>query len=221
MAKILITRDLQGVQRRTSDFSSCAANRAAEAQTGRKVVYCTDETTVGSAQPAASIWGDVGDWLVNKGKDYLGDKLNPNQPNPFGPTGYNPPIPNDPCPGGFRIPGTNRCFEGPIQPQRPTGTDMVPHQGQGTPVHGRYGVGEMPETSVRTVRKCPKGMKLGKDGVCYTNISRTNREWDPGARPLLTGGEMSAITKAARAARRLETTKKKLKKVHKAIHKVV
>jgi hypothetical protein len=55
-------------------------------------------------------------------------------------------------------------------------------------------------------------MVLGADGYCYnkSQISNKERMWPKGRRPLLTGGDMGAITKAARAAKRLQAAQTKL-----------
>jgi hypothetical protein len=87
-------------------------------------------------------------------------------------------------------------------------------------VTGYYGIGVIPRVEARTVRECPPGFKLGKDGVCYEHLSRTQRMWDPGVKPLLTGGDRAAIARAARAAGALERSKKSLKKASKALGKV-
>jgi hypothetical protein len=58
-------------------------------------------------------------------------------------------------------------------------------------------------------------MVLGNDGLCYNkrDIRNSDRMWPKGRAPLLTGGEMSAISKAARAAGKLERTTKRLQKI--------
>jgi len=87
--------------------------------------------------------------------------------------------------------------------------------GAGPAVMGRYGVGLMPMPITRQTRVCLPGMVLGDDGVCYESRGFTNkrRAWPKGRAPLLTGGEMNAITIAARAARRVQATTKKLQKL--------
>ncbi len=62
---------------------------------------------------------------------------------------------------------------------------------------------------------CLKGMQLGNDGLCYnkSQISNKQRMWPAGRRPLLTGGEMRAVSIANRAARRLELTTKRLQRM--------
>jgi hypothetical protein len=63
-------------------------------------------------------------------------------------------------------------------------------------VMGRYGAGYIPMEVQRVHRACPAGSKLGKDGLCYDRISRTNRMHNPGARPLFTGGDMNTLRRA-------------------------
>jgi len=85
----------------------------------------------------------------------------------------------------------------------------------GETVMGRYGAGEMPGNMVVNRAICRPGMVLGDDGVCYnrTQISNKQREWPRGRRPLLTGGDMRAISTAARAGKRLEGATKRLQKI--------
>ena len=61
---------------------------------------------------------------------------------------------------------------------------------------GRYGAGYTPILVQRNARVCPAGSKLGKDGVCYDRIARTNRMHNPGARPFMTGGQVQTIRRA-------------------------
>jgi endonuclease/exonuclease/phosphatase (EEP) superfamily protein YafD len=58
-------------------------------------------------------------------------------------------------------------------------------------------------------------MVLGNDGLCYNrrDIRKSDREHVPGRKPLLTGGDLNAITRAARAARRVKVQQKKLEKL--------
>jgi hypothetical protein len=89
----------------------------------------------------------------------------------------------------------------------------------GAPVLGLYGAGVLPEVEEVMTRRCPAGWKLGKDNVCYESLSRTQRKWDPGMKPLLSGGERAAIARAARAGRKLVTARKGLKKASAALGK--
>jgi hypothetical protein len=133
------------------------------------------------------------------------------------------------CPGAFSVriagqcvdltalpPGGDPAVTGQVGP----GVSLEAPQGMGRLVTGYYGIGVIPSVEARTVRECPPGFKLGKDGVCYEHLSRTQRMWDPGVKPLLTGGDRAAIARAARAAGALERSKKSLKKASKALAKV-
>ncbi len=134
-------------------------------------------------------------------------------------------------PGGFNpipLAGADPCKFGFSRdtPTSPCTLDLVPGPigGRRTPVAagpagaasvGQFGVGMEPGIVNRAIRVCLKGMQLGSDGLCYNKGILTNkqREWPRGRRPLLTGGEMAAISKASRAAGRLERTTKRLQKI--------
>jgi len=85
----------------------------------------------------------------------------------------------------------------------------------GDTVMGRYGAGEVPGSRMIDRAICRRGMVLGNDGICYnrSQISNREREWPRGRRPLLTGGDMRAISTAARAGKRLEGATKRLQKI--------
>ena len=82
-------------------------------------------------------------------------------------------------------------------------------------VAGRYGAAFVP--TVMTVQRavCNRGQQLGDDGLCYNKaqISNKQRMWPAGRKPLLSGGDMRAISIASRAARRLEGTTKRLQRM--------
>jgi hypothetical protein len=133
------------------------------------------------------------------------------------------------CPGPFSIPIGGQCVDLTALPpggdpavtgQVGTGVMLQQPQGMGGLVTGYYGVGVIPRVETRAVRECPSGFKLGKDGVCYEHLSRSQRMWDPGVKPLMTGGDRAAIARAARAAGALERSKKSLKKASRALGKV-
>lgn len=138
-----------------------------------------------------------------------------------GTSGGSPVVPGNfgNCPEGT-LPSPTGCM--PFSSGDP-GKTMTPKTTNGAApgkaTLGWYGAGVSPTTTTRTVRKCPSGWVLGDDGICYRHLSRGKRMWDPGARPLLTGGEMSAIRKAARAAKRLDRTRKSIKKAGRALEK--
>jgi len=82
----------------------------------------------------------------------------------------------------------------------------------GDAVMGRFGAGLEPGVEVIERSVCLTGMILGEDGLCYNKgqISNTQRMWPRGRRPLLTGGDMRAISIAARAGKKVEATTKRL-----------
>ncbi len=85
----------------------------------------------------------------------------------------------------------------------------------GEAVMGRYGAALVPGSRIIDRAECIRGMIVGDDGLCYnkSQIKNSERMWPKGRRPLLTGGDMAAISKAARAAGRLERTTKRLQKI--------
>jgi len=82
----------------------------------------------------------------------------------------------------------------------------------GEAVMGRYGAGMEPTSRRIRHSSCLPGMVLGDDDICYNKgqVPNARRMWPRGRRPLLTGGEMKAISTAARAAKRVQATTKKL-----------
>jgi len=84
--------------------------------------------------------------------------------------------------------------------------------GVGDAVMGRYGAALEPGVMVVNRSICLRGMQLGDDGLCYNKgqISNKQRLWPKGRRPLLSGGDMRAISIAARAGKRLEGATKRL-----------
>lgn len=136
--------------------------------------------------------------------------------------------PANDCPGMFsvRLPNGDCVNLGDLGPGGDpaiTGGMAGPTQanGFGQAVHGRFGVGILPRVDVQTVKRCPRGMALGKDGVCYDGLGRNSpkRAWPMGVKPLMTGGDRAAIAKAASAGRKLERSKKQLKRAAKALEK--
>jgi len=148
--------------------------------------------------------------------------LPPVVPQGFNVGGLN--IPN-PCGAGFEITlrGCQPIGGGlpPLTGFGPMGPDPRTRRGGaaddifGEAVMGQYGAGILPALLNPTVRRCPGGTVLGNDGVCYKscNIRNSDREWPRGRRPLLTGGEMRAISVAASAAGKLGRKTKQLQKM--------
>jgi len=85
----------------------------------------------------------------------------------------------------------------------------------GDAVTGRFGAGLQPLQFDVLTRRCPRGAVLAVDGLCYNrrDIRNSERMWPKGRAPLLTGGEMRCISIASRAAKKLETKEKQLRKM--------
>ncbi len=124
----------------------------------------------------------------------------------------------------FRLPSGNgngvsgggrECPRG-MRPDFLTGEcEAAAGQEFGEAVMGRYGAGLIPGSMIVDRAVCPRGTQLGDDGVCYnkSQISNKQRMWPAGRRPLLTGGDMRAISIAARAGKRLEGATKRLQRM--------
>lgn len=128
------------------------------------------------------------------------------------------------CPGIGSVKIAGRCVNlgdlGPGGAPAVTPTTMGNGKFAGfSAVKGMYGAGVAPKAESRVVRKCPNGWVLGDDGVCYERLARTRRAWDPGTKPLMTGGDRNAIRRAERAARALNRAQKGLKKASRALEK--
>jgi len=105
-----------------------------------------------------------------------------------------------------RLPGIQNLLK-QIVPGGQTGTQMVTTN---------FGNGSAPNiTQVRTRRCTGKGMVLDEFGLCVkrTSIRNSDRMWPAARKPLLTGGDLKAISQAARAAKRLQTQTKRLQKM--------
>lgn len=87
--------------------------------------------------------------------------------------------------------------------------------GVGEAVMGQYGAALEPGSMIVDRAVCLRGMQLGNDGLCYNKSQITNKQrmWPAGRKPLLSGGDMRAISTAARAGRRLEGATKRLQRM--------
>ena len=124
-----------------------------------------------------------------------------------------------PCLPGFkRDPVSGRCvftFLG----DRPGPDDEPLRLGPGIPVGdavmGRFGAALTPGSKIIDRAICLRGMVVATDGLCYnrSQIKNSDRMWPRGRRPLLSGGDMRAISIAARAASRLTRTAQRLQEI--------
>lgn len=100
----------------------------------------------------------------------------------------------------------------PVQQQFRESLDLAADPAAGVPVMGRFGAGFEPTVFMSDTRRCGRGAVLGVDGICYNKRDLRNNErfWPRGRRPLLTGGEMRAISTASSAAKKLQRKQKQL-----------
>ena len=113
-----------------------------------------------------------------------------------------------PCmPPLIRNPETGNC----IAPTSPRGAELF----RGEPTLGQYGAALIPGSQIVDRAVCPRGTQLGNDGLCYNKSAITNKQrmWPAGRKPLLSGGDMRAISVAARAGRRMELATKRLQRL--------
>ena len=118
---------------------------------------------------------------------------------------------DDGCVAPFRRdPGTGKCKIFVGERAGPNGGREV-----GNAVMGRYGAALEPGIMTIDRAVCLPGMQLGDDGLCYnkSQISNKQRMWPRGRRPLLTGGQMRAISVAAGAAKAIDKSTKRLQEL--------
>lgn len=127
-------------------------------------------------------------------------------------------------PGFFLDPRTGQCIPLETRAKVPGVTGVVQRflpGGEsgfvefGEAVMTPSGAALQPGIRTTEVSVCPRGTVLGKDGLCHNkrDIRNSDRMWPRGRRPLLTGGEMRAITIASRAATKLKTKQKQLEEL--------
>ena len=128
-----------------------------------------------------------------------------------------PDIPGLPCPSPLVMAADGHCVAPGSGHFRKHfgGEEGVSTIAVGEAVMGRYGAGLRPGSMLIDRAICLKGMQLGNDGICYnkSQISNKQRQWPAGRKPLLSGGDMRAISIAARAGRRLEGATKRLQRL--------
>ena len=118
---------------------------------------------------------------------------------------------SNPCPTGYRWNGT-ACVEegvgGTVARILPGGDTGYGSDIYGQAVVGAFGrPGIVPATEPITTRRCPPGMVLGKDDVCYarSSIRNSDRKWPKPPRPVLSASDMKTI-------RRIKTLQNRVKK---------
>lgn len=162
-------------------------------------------------RPNSTTLGSLPGEFLDIGLDWLRSRLIPGNQPAMPSMPFAEPIPSEKCPRG-QIGFPPACFD--VQPGGDTqGGGM--YIGYGEAVMGRYGAAIQPSVIPQQVRRCPRGAVLGNDGLCYNrkDLRRDERWWIPGRKPLLTGGDLNAITKANRAATKLRSKQKQLQKM--------
>ena len=123
------------------------------------------------------------------------------------PPGGSPQFPGRPF-------GQAGAFPQPTPPQRQIRGELglAADPAAGVAVMGRFGAGFEPSVVMTDTRRCGRGAVLGVDGLCYNrrDLRNSDRFWPRGRRPLLTGGEVRAISVASSAAKKLERKQKQL-----------
>ena len=98
-----------------------------------------------------------------------------------------------------------------VDPTSPFGASTM----FGEAVMGQYGAALVPGSQIIDRATCPRGTQLGNDGLCYNKGQITNKQrmWPAGRKPILSGGDLRAISIAARAGRRMDLATKRLQKL--------
>ena len=114
----------------------------------------------------------------------------------------------DPCPTGYSWDGA-QCVAtgigGVIERTLPGGATGYGSDVYGQAVMGAFGRPALqPYVYSQPVRRCPPGLVLGKDGLCYDKIANKDRMWPRGPRPFMTGSDMKALRKAASLKQRVK-----------------
>lgn len=121
------------------------------------------------------------------------------------------------CPPGYRRASDGGCaptlttsvqaaLPGGASGSYPSGSDY------GGAVMGAFGVPALqPAVVTQTVRRCPPGAVLGRDGLCYTkgSIPPKYRAYRPKPKPVVSRADFKAIQRADRARKRLINLTKK------------
>jgi len=171
----------------------------AEKNFGRKVKFESE-----SAGPS------LGERLLGLGGRIIGGEISKRRGRPAA-LGIGPPQIPGIIQSGDCGPGLVLSDLGCVAVDSPVGAQFA----GGQAVMGRYGAGMVAGSQIVDRATCLRGMQLGNDGLCYNKGQITNKQrmWPAGRKPLLTGGEMGAISTAARAGRRMELATKRLQKM--------
>lgn len=111
------------------------------------------------------------------------------------------------CAQGYHMDANGQCVAdgvvGTGQRWIPGGASGTQNDVYGEAVYGRYGVGLVPGQEMVPTFRCPPGMKLGKDDICYENLTKKERKW-PYNKPLLSAGDARTLRRAHAVERKLQ-----------------
>ncbi len=166
-------------------------------------------TDAGVGQPSFSFLGDIGDFFAGQIGDAVRDRFGEQA------AGFFPGDPNQCPPGRIRV--GNSCIDpaaalpGGVPFITPTGGAEL--NGSGSPaVVGAFGVpAREPVVVAQPTRRCPRGMVLGQDLLCYMKgtIPMKFRRWKPGPKPPMSAAD-------AKALRRIGSLQSKVKRLAKS-----
>lgn len=138
-----------------------------------------------------------------QGADWVGGQL----PGGNGGGGGGGFTPAQDCPDGcYRVPATNQCVcPGDLFP----GGDPGFVGAGGVATQGAFGLPALtPAAQQRTTLRCPAGMVLGKDNLCYPKavLGRRSkfRKWRPDPRPALSANDAKTLRRAERIRKKIK-----------------
>jgi len=113
----------------------------------------------------------------------------------------------------FRNRITKKCEPsgGSFDPTPDFDTPAEMSMGNGS-IHQEPHGDQIPRRVARSVRRCPRGMVLGKRGWCHSKIANKDRMYPKPRKALGTAGDLNAVTKAKAFSTRLVNNQKSLKK---------
>ena len=193
---------------------SLAGRTLPRTQVARVTRFSEAEKQFGRAVKFESEGPSLGERFLQAGQEFVSSRLRPSSRPLTLPGQRNIVVPSrvHPQAEGPCLPPLIRGPQGLcIAPTSPLGASRL----VGEATMGQYGAALIPGSQIVDRATCLRGMQLGNDGLCYNkgNITNKQRMWPAGRKPLLTGGDMRAISTAARAGRRMELATKRLQRM--------
>jgi len=149
--------------------------------------------------------------LIGLGEEFLRGRLGSiGQPGSTATTASLPPLVGSGCSPGFERNAAGQCqrsgIVGATQRFLPGGATGFQPEQFGAAVMGAFGAALEPAAMASTRLMCPRGTVLGRDNLCYNrrDLRKSERKWDPGTKPVLTGGQVNTLKKAQRIQERMK-----------------